>query len=88
MLKESLGGNSKTIMIAALSPAGLNHDETMSTLRFAQNVASIATKSKQNVDEEANVIKRMQNEILELKRKIKELKEAQARGEDKTEEIQ
>lgn len=35
LLSESLGGNSKTIMIAAISPAGCNYDETLSTLRFA-----------------------------------------------------
>ncbi len=35
LLSESLGGNSKTIMIAAISPAACNYDETLSTLRFA-----------------------------------------------------
>ena len=33
LLKNALGGNSKTIMIAALSPADINYDETLSTLR-------------------------------------------------------
>lgn len=67
LLSESLGGNSKTIMIAALSPAGSNYDETLSTLRFAQSVACIQTKSKANVDEEANVIDQMRKEIARLK---------------------
>ena len=40
-------------MIAALSPAAINYDETLSTLRFAQNVSVISTKTKANVDEEA-----------------------------------
>ena len=35
LLKNALGGNSKTVMIAALSPAAINYDETLSTLRFA-----------------------------------------------------
>lgn len=34
LLKDNLGGNSKTTMIAALSPADVNYDETLSTLRF------------------------------------------------------
>ena len=33
-LQNALGGNSKTVMVAALSPADINHDETLSTLRY------------------------------------------------------
>jgi kinesin family member 1 len=33
LLRENLGGNSKTAMIAAISPADINYDETLSTLR-------------------------------------------------------
>lgn len=36
LLQNALGGNSKTIMIAALSPADINHDETLGTLRCVQ----------------------------------------------------
>lgn len=49
ILAESLGGNSKTFLIAAVSPAAFNYDETMSTLRFAQNASKISTQSKKNV---------------------------------------
>ena len=35
LLKNALGGNTKTSMIAALSPASVNYDETLSTLRYA-----------------------------------------------------
>ena len=41
ILKEALGGNSKTVMIAALSPADVNYDETLSTLRYADRAKSI-----------------------------------------------
>lgn len=41
LLQNALGGNSKTIMIAALSPADVNYDETLSTLRFADRVKRI-----------------------------------------------
>ena len=45
LLKNALGGNSKTVMIAALSPAAINYDETLSTLRFADRAKVIV---KQN----------------------------------------
>jgi len=41
LLKESLGGNSKTIMICALSPASMNYEETLSTLRYADRAKKI-----------------------------------------------
>lgn len=41
ILKNALGGNTKTQMIAALSPANINHDETLSTLRYANQVKAI-----------------------------------------------
>ena len=74
LLSESLGGNSKTIMIAALSPASINYEETLSTLRFAQNVSAIQTKTKANVNEEAAVAQQMKDEISELKKKIEMMK--------------
>jgi hypothetical protein len=51
LLSESLAGNRKTFMIAAISPASSNYEETLSTLRFAQRVASIQTISKKNVEQ-------------------------------------
>jgi hypothetical protein len=45
LLRESLGGNSKTTMIAACSSAAADADETMSTLRFAQ----VATRTRSEV---------------------------------------
>jgi hypothetical protein len=35
LLQDSLGGNTKTVMLAALSPSSFNYDETLSTLRYA-----------------------------------------------------
>jgi hypothetical protein len=74
ILSESLGGNSKTIMIAALSPAAINYDETLSTLRFAQNVSAISTKTSANVDEEAASLQKMREEIAALKAAIEKIK--------------
>lgn len=41
MLQTALGGNSKTIMVCAVSPAFLNYEETLSTLRYADNAKKI-----------------------------------------------
>jgi hypothetical protein len=48
LLKDSLGGNSKTAMVACVSPA--DHDETMSTLRYADQAKRIRTRATANVD--------------------------------------
>ena len=37
LLRENLGGNSKTAMVAAISPADINYDETLSTLRYVKS---------------------------------------------------
>eukprot|EP00518_Triparma_eleuthera_P015141 CAMPEP_0197572868 /NCGR_PEP_ID=MMETSP1320-20131121/42677_1 /TAXON_ID=91990 /ORGANISM="Bolidomonas sp., Strain RCC2347" /LENGTH=351 /DNA_ID=CAMNT_0043135375 /DNA_START=108 /DNA_END=1160 /DNA_ORIENTATION=- len=44
LLQESLGGNASTLMIAALSPADYNHDETLSTLNYARRVKLVENK--------------------------------------------
>ena len=49
ILSESLAGNSKTFMIAAISPADDNYEESLSTLRFAQRASLISTKTQKNV---------------------------------------
>jgi hypothetical protein len=48
LLQDSLGGNTKTIMIAAISPANYNYDETLSTLRYASRAKFIQNKPKVN----------------------------------------
>ena len=55
LLKENLGGNSKTAMIAALSPAHINYDETLSTLRYADRAKQIVCKAVVNEDPNAKV---------------------------------
>ncbi|RKP18003.1 hypothetical protein ROZALSC1DRAFT_30250, partial [Rozella allomycis CSF55] len=50
LLQDSLGGNSKTLMIATLSPASYNYDETLSTLRYASRAKNIKNKPKVNED--------------------------------------
>ena len=73
LLSESLGGNSKTIMIAAVSPAASNFEETTSTLMFADRAAAITNKSTANVNEESNLKAKLANELDLLKQQMKEL---------------
>ena len=56
-MKESLGGNSKTAMIATVSPAGSNVDESLSTLRYAQQARTIINLAKVNEDTNAKLIR-------------------------------
>jgi len=51
LLSESLGGNSATVMIAAISPADYNFDETLSTLKYANRAKSIENAVKKNEDQ-------------------------------------
>ena len=57
LLKESLGGNSKTAMIATISPANHHTDETLSTLRYAQTARSIVNLARVNEDPKAKLIR-------------------------------
>ena len=50
LLQDSLGGNSNTLMLATISPASYNFDETLSTLRYANRAKSIKNKTKINED--------------------------------------
>ena len=70
VLQESLGGNSLTAMLAALSPAAINHDETLSTLKYAARAKSIKLSAKKN--EEASQISQLNDEIAALKKKLAE----------------
>jgi len=45
ILQNALGGNSKTIMICAVSPANMNYEESMSTLRYADRAKKIVNKA-------------------------------------------
>ena len=63
LLQDSLGGNTKTVMIAALSPADYNYDETLSTLRYADRAKAIKNKPKINEDPKDALLKQYENEI-------------------------
>ncbi|CAD5217128.1 unnamed protein product [Bursaphelenchus xylophilus] len=67
LLRENLGGNSKTAMIAALSPADINFDETLSTLRYADRAKQIVCRAKVNEDPNARLIRELKEEVNRLK---------------------
>ncbi|XP_051233248.1 kinesin-like protein KIF14 [Dicentrarchus labrax] len=67
LLKESLGGNSKTAMIATLSPAGSNVEESLSTLRYAQQARTIINVAKVNEDTSAKLIRELKAEVEKLR---------------------
>jgi kinesin family member 17 len=67
LLQDSLGGNTKTIMIAAVSPANYNYDETLSTLRYASRAKFIQNKPKVNEDPKDALLREYMDEIKKLK---------------------
>jgi len=67
LLKDSLGGNSKTTMLAALSPADINYEETLSTLRYADRAKQIVNKAVVNEDPNAKLIRELKEELEKLK---------------------
>ncbi|XP_043968903.1 kinesin-like protein KIF16B isoform X2 [Gambusia affinis] len=67
LLKDSLGGNAKTIMIATISPADVNYGETLSTLRYANRAKNIINKPTVNEDSNVRLIRELRAEIARLK---------------------
>ena len=67
LLQDSLGGNTKTLMIAVVSPADYNYDETLSTLRYASRAKFIQNKPKINEDPKDAMLREYLDEIHRLK---------------------
>ncbi|XP_066121241.1 kinesin-like protein KIF17 [Saccopteryx bilineata] len=67
LLQDSLGGNTKTLMVACLSPADNNYDETLSTLRYANRAKNIKNKPHINEDPKDALLREYQDEIKKLK---------------------
>ncbi|XP_067902585.1 kinesin-like protein KIF18A isoform X2 [Heterodontus francisci] len=78
LLKDSLGGNCQTIMIAAISPSSLSYDDTYNTLKYANRAKDIKSSIKSNVlnlnnhvGKYAKICEEQRKEIMELKEKLK-----------------
>jgi len=79
LLKDSLGGNSRTVMIANVSPFVYNFDDTYNTLKYAERAKHIKTKINKNIlsfnsqnlkNNYLNVIKKLQGKIIDLEKKL------------------
>jgi kinesin family protein 3/17 len=67
LLQDSLGGNTKTLMMCAVSPADYNFDETSSTLRYGTRAKNIKNKPKINEDPKDALLRQFKEEIESLK---------------------
>lgn len=77
ILKESLTGNSKTLMIANISPSGHNYEDTLNTLKYANRTKNLKTKMKRNVTvpvNDASVIEKQSQHINALQGEIESLR--------------
>ncbi|XP_013195274.2 kinesin-like protein KIF3A [Amyelois transitella] len=72
LLQDSLGGNSKTVMIATIGPAECNYVETISTLRYANRAKNIENKTHVNTEPGDALLTRFQQEIDQLKKQLEE----------------
>lgn len=87
LLKESLGGNAKTMMLAAISPADVNFDETLSTLRYADSAKQIKNAAIVNEDPTQKLIRELQEEVERLRTLLTEKEAAVAAGATKATEM-
>ena len=67
LLQNNLGGNSKTLMMAAISPSEDNYDETLSTLRYADSAKKIVNHAVVNEDPNARMIRNLRDELERLR---------------------
>ena len=72
LLQDSLGGNTKTVMVANIGPADYNFDETLSTLRYANRAKNIKNKPRINEDPKDAMLREFQDEIKRLKQMLAE----------------
>ncbi len=85
LLQDSLGGNTKTLMVAAIGPADFNFDESLSTLRYANRAKNIQNKPKINEDPKDTMLREFKEEIERLKRMLAEQANTQSAAPAKTE---
>lgn len=67
VIQDNLGGNSKTAMIATVSPSADNYEETLSTLRYADRAKRIVNHAVVNEDPNARIIRELREEVEKLK---------------------
>ncbi|KAM3728674.1 Kinesin-like protein [Dirofilaria immitis] len=87
LLKDSLGGNSRTVMIATVSPAADNYEETLSTLRYADRATKIVNHAVINEDPNAKVIRELREEVETLRAQISQTVKEQNETEELRERL-
>lgn len=87
LLQDSLGGNTKTVMVAALSPADYNYEETLSTLHYANRAKSIKNKPRINEDPKDALLKEYESEIKMLREMLAQLQKSGATGTQMSEAV-
>lgn len=70
LLQDSLGGNTKTVMIANVGPSAYNFDETISTLKYANRAKNIKNDVKKNQDPKDALLRHFQEEIKKLREQV------------------
>ena len=70
LLQDSLGGNTKTVMISNIGPADYNYDETMNTLRYASRAKNITNKPRINEDPKDALLREYQDEVQKLREQL------------------
>lgn len=70
ILQDSLGGNSKTYMIACVSPAESNFAESLNTLKYASRARNIRNKPIVNTDPQSALVSQLKQQIFELNNEI------------------
>lgn len=75
LLQDSLGGNTKTVMIANVGPADYNYDETMNTLRYASRAKNIQNKPRINEDPKDALLREYSDEINKLREQLSALQQ-------------
>ncbi|ORX74357.1 kinesin-domain-containing protein [Linderina pennispora] len=86
LLKDSLGGNSRTVMIAAISPA--DYAETLSTLRYADRAKHIINQATVNEDASVRLVRDLKEEVALLRRKLAMAGPNNSRGSDLKDQLQ
>ena len=74
LLKGSLGGNHKTLMIACVSPSSFNAQETVNTLRYAKRAKNIENKARMNVDSTSHVVSELKDQVTALASELLKMK--------------
>jgi kinesin family protein 1 len=72
LLKDSLGGNSMTTMVANISPVVNSYEQTLSTLRFADSVKKIQNRPVVNEDPNSRLVRQLKEELSDLKKSLGE----------------